>query len=865
MIGAGLMLRRFANLLFPLAQTRAFWRFKALWDRVSFRTSRFMFYRRENLRTSREYIGIFFQIAKGVVLYAAFIIVALACVEFAERFIAAHGWAFGLLKPPADKDKAYSSTDYTLQALTGIQGVFLAVYFTAVSVAASAMYAAVPHEVRILLARDRLGNFFLKYVAACTAVALLLLGYRGLGGTTGKGVLFISVCFGFYSIIAILVVLRESFTLFDPARVGRVIFRDITQAARSASIDGYAWENKPFQASYSNQAVNSLKTLKLLVEICKNKRELGDRPLANLLGDTLSTWAAYAYYRGRIPFASEWYRSIYRHKKWLLAQEFELSLALNTQTVLQPEAHKDRNWLEAELLVVIEQGLLAFVERGEALAAHEKIVAFSNLVRILAGQLDTTNLAAVQAITKKVVDKWSQTQPEQGQAKRTRDEREEIALADLLGMIPIDAALGLGDWAERFDFETFGKRVAETDWRDKKSAYRCGVPYGALELLEEIQEKLAFETLVEGKRISPNWYVEEIILLGILQALKSCLDSIQNAVQTTLVQNPQALFEAKRYRSCTALVLRGLEFVEKYYYTIGHVKKVADGVEQRSKIKDLKWPKFDFDSLAKSVGDMRKELVKLLGKLVPIHSVLPDDQSLPDYFGASYTHVLEETFSALIRDDEAGFGDLYPVAFLGGIAAFDKLQEHVAGWSHLESAVVVKSDVLIDIMEIASYAKFFAEFRGKPAYWDVCTTTWDGYFAHLNKPDESVDYVIRLASFRENQLRLSPRGTYRYHWQQVLGGYLEREGAILEAFYRPGRGGPQHPHPSKLVRRICTTFGMGIDWPGPDIFLIAYFEDHRKSREPIKIRDKRGVRELLGTQVDQPDEDEDDVDEELED
>ncbi len=63
--------------------------------------------------------------------------------------------------------------------------MFLAVYFTVVSVVAGAIYAEVPHEVRMLLGRDRWGSFFLKFIAASTAVSLLLLGSRGLGWTPG--------------------------------------------------------------------------------------------------------------------------------------------------------------------------------------------------------------------------------------------------------------------------------------------------------------------------------------------------------------------------------------------------------------------------------------------------------------------------------------------------------------------------------------------------------------------------------------------------------------------------------------------------------------------------------------------------------
>ena len=158
-----------ATLLFPLAQRRSFWSFRRLWDRTVFGYSRFVFNQREHLRTKREDLGIFLTILKSISLYTLAIVGLLVCVEGVERLLVKSGWSFGILTKYTDK--SYASTDYALQTLTGLQGVFLAVYFTAVSVAASAIYADVPHEVRSLLARDRLGKFFLLPPSSRTSTA----------------------------------------------------------------------------------------------------------------------------------------------------------------------------------------------------------------------------------------------------------------------------------------------------------------------------------------------------------------------------------------------------------------------------------------------------------------------------------------------------------------------------------------------------------------------------------------------------------------------------------------------------------------------------------------------------------------------
>jgi hypothetical protein len=424
-----------AQILVKLAQYPMFWKMRRFWDKLTFYVKRFLFNQREALRVKREEANTFIWILRSVLWYTCIVGSVIFLLEVLEHFIIARQLDFGWLQRTSSN--AYASTDYALQTLTGVQGVFLAVYFTAVSVVAGAIYAEVPHEVRQLLARDRLGNFFIKFIAACAAASVLLLGVRGLGWSTGKLPLILSVLAGCYSIFAIFVVLKNSITLFDPGRVGDVIFHDITRAARSASIEGFAWDNIHFQVGYSNQAAQSLKALRMVVDVCVEKSGSGNRPLSNLMNATLRVWAVYAYFRARIPVQSRWYRSLVRHKRWLLTQEMEVSLALNTQTTLQAELRKDHAWVEAEFLTLLERGLTALLDRNDVVATHERLGDIASLVGVVARQLDTTQLRSFQTLAFNLAEHWSQCRPKKDGVQTARYELEEIGIIDSLGFIPL--------------------------------------------------------------------------------------------------------------------------------------------------------------------------------------------------------------------------------------------------------------------------------------------------------------------------------------------------------------------------------------------------------------------------------------------
>jgi hypothetical protein len=62
-----------------------------------------------------------------------------------------------------------------LEAVAAVSGVFLALYFTAVSTVAASVYVNVPHDIRALIVRDRLGNLYVPGVAFTIALSVLLL------------------------------------------------------------------------------------------------------------------------------------------------------------------------------------------------------------------------------------------------------------------------------------------------------------------------------------------------------------------------------------------------------------------------------------------------------------------------------------------------------------------------------------------------------------------------------------------------------------------------------------------------------------------------------------------------------------------
>ncbi|HXV06087.1 MAG TPA: hypothetical protein VFP23_09325, partial [Solirubrobacterales bacterium] len=140
--------------------------------------------------------------------------VGLACVLIA---------AIALLQGPVDQlaetlglgrlDK--SAYDSLLETVAAATGVFLALYFTAVSAIAASIYVDVPHDIRNLIVGDRLGNLYVRIVAFAMALCTLLLVVHAGAGAAYRLVPPIVGLLAVISIFAFIRLGRHAFYLAD--------------------------------------------------------------------------------------------------------------------------------------------------------------------------------------------------------------------------------------------------------------------------------------------------------------------------------------------------------------------------------------------------------------------------------------------------------------------------------------------------------------------------------------------------------------------------------------------------------------------------------------------------------------------------
>ena len=187
-------------------------------------------------------------LSRGVVLPIIFAIVfSLVLYVFEENlpFFTNISWVGNsiigkILLHPMNKD-AYVAM---LTTIASVVGVFLGLYFTAVSTVISNAYSSVSGDVRELILRDRLGNKYVNLLAFLIALSVVLLAFSTMKITTLHLAIFVLVILSCLAIFAFVNLGVRMFFLSDPTLFFETLSTELMKWVRHATARGYDYGDR---------------------------------------------------------------------------------------------------------------------------------------------------------------------------------------------------------------------------------------------------------------------------------------------------------------------------------------------------------------------------------------------------------------------------------------------------------------------------------------------------------------------------------------------------------------------------------------------------------------------------------------------
>jgi hypothetical protein len=226
-----------------LGSRAIFWRSRRRLGLRWFRATRWFFGTRHAVAEASAYVLAARHLTRRSVLpivLAGLVVVGLHFVERSWTGIVsdlglAHTQLGDALVRPVDRS-AYA---ILLQSVAAVTGVFLALYFTAVSTVAATVYTEVPHDIRDLMLRDKLGNFYVRAVAFLSALAVFLLVEEASGGAAYHLALPIVALLAGFAVFAFITLGQRAFYFSDPTVLSQLVVGDFRRWLSLARATGW--------------------------------------------------------------------------------------------------------------------------------------------------------------------------------------------------------------------------------------------------------------------------------------------------------------------------------------------------------------------------------------------------------------------------------------------------------------------------------------------------------------------------------------------------------------------------------------------------------------------------------------------------
>ena len=815
-----------------LYRTRAFWVLKQWFeDKPVFSFFTFLFKGHRNFSQSKSSfrnlllptLPSFFK----TIIYAAIIILILESYQY-----------FFPSKIQFDKN----AVDTLLAAIASITGVFLGLYFAAISSIASNFLIRATQDVRRFFLSAPKGQQYVQTVALTGIITIFYIATKSFGHTIHPVGLVFLCLLAAYVVIRFWSVGSEVFNSLEPTSSLPWVTKDIADDIKGAVPSGFQWEKPYIQNHHRRMASYSLDLVGNLINFGIKEIKLSDEQLVKSFGYISGLLFFYSEEKRKIPTNSYWYKTKSQFESWTFANSAQIAVALNSGTTLQPKIIKDPTWFEDQALSIAVRIFKFFANEKKIIPIFQGLEIFVEVANVYGRDFDERAVKLLFQKLEMITEAVYEIKPDQTEQQAYK---EQLAFVDTQGRLAISALLGLTKHLDDQSPEKLSGIISKIKWTGNKSnIYLNGLPSNMLPRLESLSSELINEQLIEGKLLSPEWYIKTLCIQQYLFSMQKYFDFIKSLHVDFFQKKFGRLLEKQQWPLAVQLLQRWREFSNKYSRLVYVMKQRVESYHGFHQVKDLPWPKFDFEVEEQTSLEREKEVADKMIKLLPTLQTMTPNDELPDYFGEALTIGIEACYQACEDNDQARLEKILPVVFGASLAAHDMTRQKVQDWSQEESKIIYSSEPLINLFEISGYAKLYAELYQSPVLWSITQGLWDTYLSSVDA-GQVIRYIVGICKYRDSLFKIMPQAILRTNWQISFENKMREQGLPVFPEDRDLINRQQTPaHASPIIRVLARWGGLRLMTSARDIFFATYLS-HNPSATGIEFPDRHDFQEQL--------------------
>jgi hypothetical protein len=798
-----------------LAEPR-WWRWRARWHRWDVQRFRWLQARSSRFDGQRKNLAVAAKLATksaGIALTAAVLLLA---TEVLGTLLSHIGWS-----PLQHITGTRESHDYEslVGVLIGAEATLLALYYATVGVVASTAYSSVPGDIRKLFVQQRISNVYTRGIVRALVFTTVLFGLGSLGYHVRVLSVIVAIGLAVLAVLRLAVVGIAPFGFFDPASLTRDLPPRFGRALSRATTLPTALDEGSQQQAHDD-ARETLEHYRQITDLVASRQVRNSAAPLDVARQLLFLIAVYASRKNRIPSDSAWWTSIARYPNWFTLSADQTNLALAISTGAHTPTGPDLLWVERQCAADIAK-LIVIVGRGQLDLFTSFLDQTSAQIRALSGRLlfdealllDDHIVAAI----------WEAVEPTADDIAPTayladERERDRVIAAQRSVVLLMNAWLGLVDAAEHL---THRRLSADVDRviADRNALYKLNFPRSAVETLEQLNERIAFEEGVEGRQVTPTWFVLHHVARVLAQRLEAAQHAITQRFTGRTINEVKSAIAAQDWKLAAMIAFSALEMIDKIDT---HQELIAGAHQALSRWKsaaldDPNWPSHPQSSPLD--GGLRRQVLGYIADCLPNLPAGPHDPRQPDLYGQAYVFVFNATFDAILDGDHERAAAWLTTLFDQGQSAGRRMVADVAGQLPLLQFMYTV-EPLVALMELSGYAILLQELDGE-GIWEAIRPMWDSRRDQLG--EGFLPNLLDIMANVDSALSLNDLYVLRSTREQKLVQFLEERG-ITDPFDSFDFDNP-HARPATQLSPIVAAFApgsFGITWKPTDLFLVHY-------------------------------------------
>lgn len=592
-----------------------------------------------------------------------------------------------------------------LAAIIGVAGVFLGLYCANIMSMFAEKYANAPQKISRLFENDIISNKCIREITNYLIFTVMILFLLTVQADMGVVMLLVCAIKGLKIIVSFGFMSRRTYQFSDMYYVTNAVYTDMYRVLQNLTKGKlFVWD-KNFQNHHKKQIKQSIEILKEVNGYNLEKEEKSSLSVEEFMKKNLTLLHLYWKVKASVPFDSLWYDNKVVYKKWYSASDSEIAIALQSGTLIGHDMVKNYYWFEEEIESINDRCLTHMISQKSYMGLIRWLDILEGLAK---GAVESGNLSYYVDYLYRLQQIFQNLLVE-----KTFSTQEEMGLAEYMAMGYIAVLVDVRKYLEKQKKEqTFcdAGALEKKNWKVPDRYYNYAD-------VKKVFDGVQAEVKLEGKRITPDWYINQIAAKHYYDELLIIYDKINKAVNQYIPELAGVLVKNGKNAGAVVVFAKFSEVRSKVSFVAELLDEQINGVLKFHKEKTIIWDERPDMDMAEKFEEVYKGIFtgwcKCTADFVLEHWDKYDDY--PDILGACAAYLCEILIDAIVDNDFETFSSNYKnlLEILLLYQEYSRRELLKIRESYRESAVfAVYSNPIIEYSEISGYAYLWGEICG---------------------------------------------------------------------------------------------------------------------------------------------------------